>query len=204
METATVSKPATDAATGSKTLADLLPAAVAKHGPNKAVIYKEGSEWVSKTYDEVGEIIRNLVARADGPRDREGRQGRAALQHAPRVDLLRLRRALGRRHRRPDLPDELTRRVPVRARELRRRRGDRRGRRAAREGPPRPRPLPAARARDPDDRRVRRRDLASTSSPPAAPMATPRPGRSATARSRPTTSARSSTRRERPGRRRAA
>jgi long-chain acyl-CoA synthetase len=61
MESATASKPATDAATGSKTLADLLPAAVAKHGPNKAVIYKQGSEWVSKTYDEVGEIVRNLA-----------------------------------------------------------------------------------------------------------------------------------------------
>ncbi len=61
MEGATVTKPATDAATGSKTLADLLPAAVAKHGPNKAVIYKQGSEWVSKTYDEVGEIVRNLA-----------------------------------------------------------------------------------------------------------------------------------------------
>ncbi len=60
METATVSKPATDAATGSTTLADLLPAAVAKHGPNKAVIYKEGSEWVSKTFTEVGEIVRKL------------------------------------------------------------------------------------------------------------------------------------------------
>jgi long-chain acyl-CoA synthetase len=61
MEGATASKPATDAATGSKTLADLLPAAVAKHGPNKAVIYKQGPEWVSKTYDEVGEIVRNLA-----------------------------------------------------------------------------------------------------------------------------------------------
>jgi long-chain acyl-CoA synthetase len=61
METATVTKPATDAATGSKTLADLLPAAVAKHGPNKAVIYKDGPEWVSKTYTEVGEIVRKLA-----------------------------------------------------------------------------------------------------------------------------------------------
>src|SRR5690349_3404010 len=61
MEGATATKPAKDAATGSKTLADLLPAAVAKHGPNKAVIYKQGPEWVSKTYDEVGEIVRNLA-----------------------------------------------------------------------------------------------------------------------------------------------
>src|ERR1700759_1383020 len=61
MEGATATKPAADAATGSKTLADLLPAAVAKHGPNKAVIYKQGAEWVSKTYDEVGEIVRNLA-----------------------------------------------------------------------------------------------------------------------------------------------
>jgi long-chain acyl-CoA synthetase len=61
VEGATATKPATDAATGSKTLADLLPAAVAKHGPNTAVIYKQGAEWVSKTYDEVGEIVRNLA-----------------------------------------------------------------------------------------------------------------------------------------------
>ena len=56
-------------------------------------------------------------------------------QHPPRVDLLRLRGADRRRDRGPDLPDELARGVPVRARELRRQGRDRRGRRAARQDP---------------------------------------------------------------------
>jgi long-chain acyl-CoA synthetase len=61
MESATVEKPATQAATGSKTLADLFPAAVEKHGPNRAVLYKDDAgEWVSRTYAEVGEIVRKL------------------------------------------------------------------------------------------------------------------------------------------------
>ena len=61
METATVDKPASDAATGSATLADLLPAAARKHGPHRAVIYKDDDgQWKSKTYAEVGEIVRGL------------------------------------------------------------------------------------------------------------------------------------------------
>src|SRR3990170_7788707 len=61
MESATVDKPATDAATGSATLADLFPAAARKHGPKRAVLYKNDSgQWVSKTYTEVGEIVRKL------------------------------------------------------------------------------------------------------------------------------------------------
>ena len=63
----------------------------------------------------------------------------------------------------PDLPDELARGVPVRARALRVQGGDRRGRRAAREDPQGPRPAAQPRARDLDraDRR-RRRDHAAT------------------------------------------
>jgi long-chain acyl-CoA synthetase len=61
METATVEKPAREAATGSATLADLLPAAVSKHGAKRAVIYKgDDGQWASKTYAEVGEIVRKL------------------------------------------------------------------------------------------------------------------------------------------------
>src|ERR671916_590283 len=61
MESATAEKPATEAATGSTTLAGLFPAAVEKHGPKKAVLYKDDSgQWVSKTYAEVGEIVRSL------------------------------------------------------------------------------------------------------------------------------------------------
>ncbi len=61
METATVDRPATDAATGAETLAGLFPLAIKKHGPKKAVIYKDDSgQWSSKTYTEVGEIVRKL------------------------------------------------------------------------------------------------------------------------------------------------
>ncbi len=61
MEMATVDRPATEAATGASTLADLLPLAVRKHGSKKAVIYKDDSgQWSSKTYTEVGEIVRKL------------------------------------------------------------------------------------------------------------------------------------------------
>ncbi len=61
MESATVERSATEAATGAKTLADLFPAAARKHGPQRAVVYKSDSgEWVSKTYTEVGEIVRKL------------------------------------------------------------------------------------------------------------------------------------------------
>ena len=61
MESATVERSATEAATGASTLADLFPAAASKHGTKRAVIYKDDSgQWVSKTYIEVGEIVRKL------------------------------------------------------------------------------------------------------------------------------------------------
>ena len=61
MESATVEKAATDVATGSKTLADLFPLAIQKHGPKRAVMYKDASgQWVTKTYTEVGEIVKSL------------------------------------------------------------------------------------------------------------------------------------------------
>jgi long-chain acyl-CoA synthetase len=59
VETATVvGGPATGV--GSKTIADLFPVAAKEHGSKRAVMYKEGSSWVSKTYAEVGEIVRDL------------------------------------------------------------------------------------------------------------------------------------------------
>src|SRR6266511_1232864 len=64
MESATVATPreATEAATGSRTIADLFPLAVGKHGSHRAVTYRDeaSGEWVSKTYEEVGEIVRAL------------------------------------------------------------------------------------------------------------------------------------------------
>ncbi len=64
METATVAAAgdAAEASTHSKTVADLAPLAAERHADLPAVTYKDGSgEWVSKTYREVGDIIRRLA-----------------------------------------------------------------------------------------------------------------------------------------------
>src|ERR671910_1022909 len=59
METATAT--ARDPAIRSTTIADLLPHAVERFGPEPAVRYKEASgEWASKTFAEVGDIVRRL------------------------------------------------------------------------------------------------------------------------------------------------
>jgi long-chain acyl-CoA synthetase len=59
METATVeSRPATGA--GSKTIADLLPAAVEKYGSGSAVMYRDQSGWVDRSFAEVGDEVRRL------------------------------------------------------------------------------------------------------------------------------------------------
>jgi long-chain acyl-CoA synthetase len=47
--------------THSKTIADLLPKAAAQYGSKVAVRYKEGDQWVGKTFDEVVEIVRPLA-----------------------------------------------------------------------------------------------------------------------------------------------
>jgi len=47
--------------THSKTIADLLPKAAAQYGSKVAVRYKEGEQWVGKTFDEVVEIVRPLA-----------------------------------------------------------------------------------------------------------------------------------------------
>jgi long-chain acyl-CoA synthetase len=47
--------------TNSKTIADLLPKAGAQYGSKVAVRYKEGDAWISKTFDEVLEIVRPLA-----------------------------------------------------------------------------------------------------------------------------------------------
>jgi long-chain acyl-CoA synthetase len=63
METATVDdlRGATEAATGSKTMADLFPLAAEKNGSDRAIVFKDDSgELVSKSYEEMGEIIRRL------------------------------------------------------------------------------------------------------------------------------------------------
>jgi long-chain acyl-CoA synthetase len=64
METATTPAPsaAAESSTHSKTIADLVPLAAERHGDLKAVTYKDSSgQWVSKTYREVGEIVKQLA-----------------------------------------------------------------------------------------------------------------------------------------------
>jgi long-chain acyl-CoA synthetase len=64
METATVATPgsAAESSTHSKTIADLAPLAADRHADLPAVTYKDASgDWVSKTYREVGDIVRRLA-----------------------------------------------------------------------------------------------------------------------------------------------
>ena len=59
METATVTP--REPATRSTTIADLLPRAVERFGPDPAIRFKGPSgDWTSKTFTEVGEIVRRL------------------------------------------------------------------------------------------------------------------------------------------------
>jgi long-chain acyl-CoA synthetase len=60
LETATVDT--TASGVHSRTIADLLPKAVERYGPQPAVMYKDDSgSWVTRTYAEVGEIVRRLA-----------------------------------------------------------------------------------------------------------------------------------------------
>ena len=61
MEAQTATTPSA-AATGSKTLADLLPRAVEKHADKVAQKYKDQAtgEWVDVSYPEVGEIVKEV------------------------------------------------------------------------------------------------------------------------------------------------
>jgi long-chain acyl-CoA synthetase len=46
--------------TGSKTIADLLPLAVKKYGGKPAQRYKSGEEWVDSSYNELGEVVKEV------------------------------------------------------------------------------------------------------------------------------------------------
>src|SRR5919198_1355856 len=64
METATVATPgsAAESSTKSATCADLAPLAAERHADLPAVTYKDASgKWISKSYREVGEIVRQLA-----------------------------------------------------------------------------------------------------------------------------------------------
>ena len=61
METAATAETTAETATGSRTLAELLPIAVRKYGPKRAVLYNDGrGHWEPRTYDQVGETVRAL------------------------------------------------------------------------------------------------------------------------------------------------
>jgi long-chain acyl-CoA synthetase len=60
METATVEATPARSGVGSATIADLLPLAATRYAQSAAILYKDGDRWVSKTYAEVGEIVRRL------------------------------------------------------------------------------------------------------------------------------------------------
>jgi long-chain acyl-CoA synthetase len=47
--------------TNSRTIADLLPKAAEQYGAKVAVRYKEGEQWVGKTYEEVRDLVRPLA-----------------------------------------------------------------------------------------------------------------------------------------------
>jgi long-chain acyl-CoA synthetase len=47
--------------TGSKTIADLLPLAVKQHGEKPAQRYKAGEEWVDSSYNELGEVVKEVA-----------------------------------------------------------------------------------------------------------------------------------------------
>jgi long-chain acyl-CoA synthetase len=60
METATV-EPGAASRLGSRTMADLLPAAANRYGSALAVTYKDGDRWLERSFAEVGEEVRRLA-----------------------------------------------------------------------------------------------------------------------------------------------
>jgi long-chain acyl-CoA synthetase len=60
--TAPAAKAAPSAGTGSATIADLLPRSAARYGDARAVMFKdESGEWVTRSYDEVRDTVRELA-----------------------------------------------------------------------------------------------------------------------------------------------
>ena len=148
MEAVTAGAAGAGVGTGSKTIADLLPLAAEKYGDAPAQRHKSGDEWVDVSVRRARRGRARDLARADRPRHRAGREGLDPREHPARVDQRLLRHPDRRRGAGHDLPDQLRRGVPVRARPLRLARGVRRGRRPAREDPRGPGRLPGAAARD--------------------------------------------------------
>src|SRR3954468_6748659 len=59
MEVKTAATPSA-AATGSKTLADLVLLAARKHAGLTAMRYKAGEDWIDVSYEELGEIVKEI------------------------------------------------------------------------------------------------------------------------------------------------
>ena len=100
--------------TKSKTLADLLPLA-ARDLRRRARGPLQGRRAAGSTAasTEVREIVRPLALGLVDLGVEKGDRVSILGNTRARVDLLRLRRALDRRHRGPDLPDQLARGVPA-------------------------------------------------------------------------------------------
>ncbi len=120
-------------ATGSQTIADLIPRAAAAHGDNTAIRYKREGAWHDVSYAELAQTRAGHRLGHDRPRHRAGRAPVHPRQHPARVVLRGHGRDFRRRGRGADLPDELSRGVSVGDLRLRRQRDRLRGRRAARE-----------------------------------------------------------------------
>ena len=103
------------------TLGRLLLAAVDRHRGTAMSVPRDGA-FHETTFAELGRAAREIAAGLIDDRRAPGRSRRDPRQHAPGVDARRLRRAVRRRHRRPDLPHELRRGMPLRARAFRGRR----------------------------------------------------------------------------------
>ena len=97
------------AATGSSTLADLLPLAVKKHAGLPAQLYKDkaSGEWREVSYEQLGEIVKEASLGLQDIGIEPRRQGRDPRPHPSRVDLLGLRDPLRRRDGGAGLPDQL-------------------------------------------------------------------------------------------------
>ncbi len=126
--------------TGSKTMADMvgLAAAAVRRQPGAALQGRRGVD--RRQLHRARRGGQRDRARADRPGRGARRQGRHRVPHPARVDVRPLRHPGRRRRLGLGLPDQLGRRVPLRARALRVRGRVPGGRRAAGEDPQRPRP----------------------------------------------------------------
>ena len=77
--------------TGSKTIADLMRRAAEQFADRVAVRHKVDDDWHDVTFAEVGEIVREIGLGLIDLGIAAGRARLAAVQHAPGVDVLRLR-----------------------------------------------------------------------------------------------------------------